>query len=264
LSFQTVLLLFTSTCLGAIVVAAVVFEKPRNAVRGPARDDSEIDAYTLRSAPVGWHPEERDHKATERQYWRIQARIGVVALAVTACAFIGLIVNIAIATKALNVAQRSAELQVRAYVQVGGANLENFLEKDMIAKFDVKNLGASPATNIRVVGQAAIVKLPIDWARPMIAFGDVPLSKLTDMFGIIFQDAVLGPQQTDPVRIGEFYPLTDDELNDLAANKSVYIVAGAIYCNDIYEKQRVTKFCYVVHFPFKEIASFCPTGNEAK
>jgi hypothetical protein len=126
--------------------------------RGPEPSDGEQPIGTA----MGWHPEEKDHRKTERRYWKATAALTLIAA-------VGAIVASVIAYRAYGEARRQADAvegqmevardterrQLRAYLYVRRYPIIAD-QKTAAAKIEIYHAGATPAYRIKIDAQMMV------------------------------------------------------------------------------------------------------------
>jgi hypothetical protein len=155
--------------------------------------------------------------------------------------------------KAYDLAAETSRSQTRAYVGVIGVATQNAFEKNMASTLNYKNVGQTPALNLRTLIDAVITSSSGTDIKP-------PRSYSTSYSGDNEPTIALGGgiAASDPVN----RTFRDTELEEFRAGSKLYIVWGVIYYSDVFGKNHYTRFCR--YFKNGELGRWmlCQTGND--
>lgn len=157
--------------------------------------------------------------------------------------------------KANDLAAETSRNQVRAYVSLLAISTQSPFEKNMSSSFSYKNVGQTPALNLRTLSDAAIISPQAFDVKPPRTFS---ASYEGDSDPSIVLGA--GVETPDSVNRGLF---KETELVEFRAGNKIYVVWGAIYYADVFGKSHYTRFCR--YFKNDELNRWspCKTHNDS-
>jgi hypothetical protein len=156
--------------------------------------------------------------------------------------------------KAYDLAAETSRNQLRAYVSVLGISTQNAFEKNMASSLNYKNIGQTPALDLRTLTDAAIIPSSGLDVKP-------PRTYPTSFGGDNALTVALGGDiaASDPIN----RTFKDAELEEFRVGSKLYVVWGAIYYSDVFGKNHYTRFCR--YFKNGELGhwTLCQTGNDS-
>jgi len=156
--------------------------------------------------------------------WALSEKIAVIASIVALLQFFALVGTIF-------VLMRTAKRQLRAYVFISGAHLENIgVGQIPYAKLTIKNFGQTPAYKTTQCAMVGVGKFPLE-SHPSTNESE-PLP-----------ERPLPPQDEIPLQSPKYKkPLNAEMLDELSKGMLAIYVAGEIRYLDVFKKKRRTRY----------------------
>jgi hypothetical protein len=158
--------------------------------------------------------------------------------------------------KANELAAETSRRQLRAYVTVLGISTQNPFEKNMSSSFTYKNVGQTPALDLRTLTDAVIISSSGSDVKP-------PRTYSTSYDSDNDPTIVLGGgiDASDPINRG--FPFKEAELVEFRAGSKLYVVWGVIYYADAFGKNHYTRFCRYFKNAEPNRWTLCKTDNDS-
>jgi hypothetical protein len=163
------------------------------------------------------------------------------------------------AKAAVELSDKTAERQLRAYVNVEGSSLTWKSGARASAIITIRNAGQTPAKNVSVRGLVATNEDAPPNRLPAY-FGDTPSN-----FGMVADTSkatkIIGQAREETYTIFSTYIVEKGTIRKPAHLPGRIFIIGAVYYNDIFGIQRRTRFC--IYYLALIESNYCAEHNDA-
>jgi hypothetical protein len=162
------------------------------------------------------------------------------------------------ARSAVELSDRTAERQLRAYINVETTNL-SWNKGAAVVAINLRNAGQTPASNMVFRGIIATNNdIPLGAMLPS-SFGDSPANFIMGDQDTSKVTRILGQGREETFTIQSYSPFEKNNTKSKFPRR--LFVMGAVYYNDIFGKSRHTRFC--LYYLSPAVGDYCTQHNDA-